>query len=136
MSYLDILIINLAFITIMPILAKAPVAIAMKRLGGGNIAGYDNKLPRVQQQQLAGFGARSLAAHQNCFEALVMFTPAVLLVITLESANAHTALMVSLFSIFRTLYVIFYWLNTDKLRSLVWGLGLLINLYLLIYCLS
>lgn len=136
MSLMDILIINLIVITLLPIVAKAPVASAMKKIGGGNIAGYDNKHPRLQQQALTGFGARCLAAHQNSFEALIMFTPALLLVVTLGLVNSHTVLLVSLFTLCRVLYLVFYWLDSDKLRSLVWALGLLINIYLMFYCLS
>ena len=47
--------------------AKIPVAKAMNEQGG-----YDNHLPRQQQAQLTGFGARALAAHQNCFEAFII----------------------------------------------------------------
>lgn len=136
MSYLDILIINLILLTLLPIVAKAPVALAMKKIGGGNLGGYDNKLPRVQQQSLTGFGARCLAAHQNSFESLIMFTPALLLVIATGAASAHTALLASVFTLCRVLYLVFYWTDFDKLRSVVWGAGVIINVYLLIYCMS
>lgn len=136
MNYLDILIINLIIITLLPIVAKAPVAAAMKQVGGGNLNGYDNRYPRVQQQQLTGFGARCLAAHQNSFEALIMFTPALLLVIATEQVNAHLALLVSIFTVCRVLYLVFYWIDFDKLRSVAWAAGLIINIYLLFYCLS
>lgn len=46
--------------------ARMPVAKAMKEQGG-----YNNHLPRQQQAQLTGFGARALAAHQNSFEAFI-----------------------------------------------------------------
>lgn len=133
MSHLEILIINLVIITLLPMVAKAPVASAMKKIGGGNISGYDNKLPRLQQQQLTGTGARCLAAHHNSYEALTMFAPAVLLLISLDLANMHTVTMVSIFTLCRILYLIFYWMDTDKLRSSVWGIGFFINIYLLIY---
>lgn len=136
MTATDLLIINLVIITLLPIVAKAPVALAMKKLGGGNIAGYDNKLPRQQQKSLTGFGARCLAAHQNSFEALIMFTPALLVVIATKMANDHTVILVSGFTLCRIAYLFCYWLNVDKLRSLVWFLGMLINIYLLLYCLS
>lgn len=136
MSHLDIIIANLILVTLLPIVAKAPVAFAMKKLGGGNIGGYDNKHPRTQQQALTGFGARCLAAHQNSFEALIMFAPALILVITSGMANAHTALLISVFSLCRILYLVFYWSDHDKLRSTVLGLGLAINIYLLLYCMG
>ncbi len=50
------------------LLCQGPVAFAMNKLDG-----YDNKHPREQQSKLTGFGARALAAHQNCFESLPAF---------------------------------------------------------------
>ena len=47
---------------------KLPVAVAMQRAGG-----YDNRMPRVQQARLEGWGARSVAAHQNGFESFAPF---------------------------------------------------------------
>ena len=44
---------------------------AMQRAGG-----YDNHLPRAQQAQLEGWGARSVAAHQNGFETFAPFAAA------------------------------------------------------------
>lgn len=136
MSPSDYLIINLIIITLLPIVAKAPVAFAMKKLGGGNIAGYDNKLPREQQKSLSGFGARCLAAHQNSFEALIMFAPALLVVMTTGMANDHTVMLASGFTLCRVAYLFCYWFDVDKLRSVVWGIGVFINIYLLAYCLS
>lgn len=133
---MDILIVNLIVLTLLPIVAKAPVASAMKKIGGGNISGYDNKHPRLQQQELTGFGARCLAAHINSFEALIMFVPAVLLVIIMGLASTHTAMLVSAFTLCRIMYLAFYWADFDKLRSSVWAIGLLINLYLFIYCMG
>lgn len=136
MTELNILIINLLILTLLPIVAKAPVAFAMKKLGGGNIAGYDNKLPRIQQQALSGFGARSLAAHQNSFEALIMFTPALLLVIATGKVDGHITNMVTAYTACRAAYLACYWLDFDKIRSTVWGLGVAINVYLFVYCMS
>ena len=136
MTATDFLIINLIIITLLPIVAKAPVALAMKKLGGGNIGGYDNKLPREQQKSLSGFGARCLAAHQNSFEALIMFTPALLVVMATSMANEHTVMMVTGFTLCRIAYLFCYWLDIDKLRSVVWGIGVFINVYLHAYCLS
>ena len=53
--------------------SKLPVAAAMQRAGG-----YDNHLPRSQQARLEGWGARSVAAHQNGFENFAPFAAAVL----------------------------------------------------------
>ena len=62
--------------------ARMPVAKAMKEQGG-----YDNHLPRQQQAQLTGFGARALAAHQNSFEAFILFAVGVLMAHTTQTAG-------------------------------------------------
>ncbi|BED87618.1 MAPEG family protein [Pseudoalteromonas agarivorans] len=104
---------------LMPYFAKIPVAIAMAKLGQ-----YDNKHPRSQQAKLTGFGARALAAHQNCFESLAVFAVAIAVVLGTSSVNAVTETLAVTHIVSRTLYCIFYWLNLDIIRSLVWFIGL------------
>ncbi|TMP03034.1 hypothetical protein CWC11_15365 [Pseudoalteromonas sp. S3178] len=104
---------------LMPYFAKVPVAVAMAKLGR-----YDNKHPRSQQEKLTGFGARALAAHQNCFESLTVFAVAIAVVLGTNSINAVTETLVVTHIVSRTLYCIFYWLNLDIIRSLVWFIGL------------
>ncbi|MBQ4799952.1 MAPEG family protein [Pseudoalteromonas sp. MMG006] len=104
---------------LMPYFAKVPVAVAMAKLGQ-----YDNKHPRSQQAKLTGFGARTLAAHQNCFESLAVFGVATAVVLGTNSVNAVTETLAVTHIVSRTLYCIFYWLNLDIIRSLVWFIGL------------
>ena len=104
---------------LMPYFAKIPVAVAMAKLGR-----YDNKHPRSQQAKLIGFGARALAAHQNCFESLAVFAVAIAVVLGTNSVNAVTETLAVIHIVSRTLYCIFYWLNLDIIRSLVWFIGL------------
>ena len=136
MDSLNIIIFCLIAAAILPILAKAPVAFAMKNIGGGNLGGYDNKHPREQQSQLTGFGARCLAAHQNSFEALAFFAPAAILAIATNNANELSALLCSIWLISRLCYLVCYWINWDILRSTVWGVGMVCNFYLYFSCLS
>ena len=72
---------------LLPYLVKIPVAVAMNRLGG-----YDNNHPRDQQAKLQGFGARALAAHQNAFESLIVFSAAILLAIATDTVNESVQL--------------------------------------------
>ena len=104
---------------LMPYFAKAPVAFAMNKLDG-----YDNKHPREQQTKLIGFGARALAAHQNCFEALAVFAVALAVVLGTNSVHQVTEFLAITHIIARVLYCVFYYLNLDVLRSLVWFVGL------------
>lgn len=115
--------------TLLPYIAKGPVAYAMNKLGG-----YNNNHPREQQSKLTGFGARALAAHQNAFESLIIFAPAVLLAI----ATQHTGEKIVLLSIVhicaRVIYNLLYLMNIDKLRSLVWFVATICSFSIIWQC--
>jgi uncharacterized MAPEG superfamily protein len=116
---LFLIIICIGIIVFMPLIAKVPLAFSMAKLGK-----YDNKHPRNQQNLLDGLGARALAAHKNCFEGICYFAPTILLVLALDEHNLYTAQLCVVFVISRLLYLFFYWFNWDKLRSLVWLIGM------------
>jgi uncharacterized MAPEG superfamily protein len=107
--------------------AKIPVAKAMNEQGG-----YDNHLPRQQQAQLTGFGARALAAHQNCFEAFILFAVGVLMAHTTQTAGWLIDSLAIIFVITRIIYLLCYWTDLAWQRSLVWGVGLVCSLLLMI----
>lgn len=84
----------------------------------------DNQYPRLQQAQLTGIGARSLAAQQNAWEALAMFTPAVLIA-HLNNVTAGQATLASLlFIAARIAHGCFYLADLSTPRSLSWAVGL------------
>ncbi len=112
------LIICLFISLLLPYLAKLPVAIAMHKL-----AGYDNNHPRAQQAQLTGFGARALAAHQNAFESLIIFAPAVLLALITNNTGSFIEQLAIVHVIARIVYNILYLANISTLRSLVWAVA-------------
>ncbi|VVP59559.1 MAPEG family protein [Pseudomonas fluorescens] len=107
--------------------ARMPVAKAMKEQGG-----YNNHLPRQQQGQLTGFGARALAAHQNCFEAFILFAVGVLMAHTTQTAGWLTDLLAIIFVISRVIYLLCYWGDLAWQRSLVWFVGFVCSLLLII----
>ncbi|MGZ7459037.1 MAPEG family protein [Pseudomonas sp. Ma2-10] len=107
--------------------ARIPVAKAMNEQGG-----YDNHLPRQQQAQLTGFGARALAAHQNCFEAFILFAVGVLMAHTTQTAGWLIDLLAIIFVITRIFYLLCYWVDLAWPRSLVWFIGLVCSLLLMI----
>ncbi|KJZ42018.1 MAPEG family protein [Pseudomonas fluorescens] len=107
--------------------ARIPVARAMNDQGG-----YDNHLPRQQQAQLTGFGARALAAHQNCFEAFILFAVGVLMAHTTQTAGWLIDLLAIIFVITRIIYLLCYWVDLAWQRSLVWFVGLVCSLLLMI----
>jgi uncharacterized MAPEG superfamily protein len=107
--------------------AKIPVAKAMNEQGG-----YNNHLPRQQQAQLTGFGARALAAHQNSFEAFMIFAVGVLMAHTTQTAGWLIDALAIVFVIARIIYLLCYWADLAWQRSLVWFVGLVCSLLLMI----
>ncbi|WP_095051820.1 MAPEG family protein [Pseudomonas sp. Irchel s3b2] len=107
--------------------AKIPVAKAMNEQGG-----YNNHLPRQQQAQLTGFGARALAAHQNSFEAFLLFAVGVLMAHTTQTAGWLIDALAIIFVITRVIYLLCYWVDLAWQRSLVWFVGLVCSLLLMI----
>ena len=109
-------IIICAFIAaLLPYLAKVPLAIAMNKESK-----YDNNNPRAQQARLTGFGARTLAAHQNSFESLIIFGVAVATVLATNTVNETVQMLAIIHVIARVIFCIMYYIDQDKLRSLSW----------------
>jgi uncharacterized MAPEG superfamily protein len=104
-----------------------PVTTAMKELGG-----YDNHLPRQQQTQLTGLGARALAAHQNSFEAFILFAVGVLMAHTTQTAGWLIDLLAIIFVISRIIYLACYWKDLTWQRSMVWLVGFICSMLLMI----
>ncbi|MCW8107019.1 MAPEG family protein [Alteromonas ponticola] len=126
---MTILILCLLIATVMPILAKVPLAYAQNEMQGG----YDNKEPRAQQACLKGFGARAKAAHENCFEALTMFAPGVLVCIATETIGPVITTLAITFIAARTIYLFAYWFNIHLLRSTAWLVGFGVSLALIYF---
>jgi len=109
------------------------------------IAGYhrqkqlgsiDNKEPRTQSQKLTGAGARAVAAQSNCWEALAVFSAALLAVFISGRAVESIATLSLAFVGLRVVYIGMYLANLDKLRSLVFLVGYGICMYLFYLALS
>jgi uncharacterized MAPEG superfamily protein len=126
---MEILIICLFLALLLPLLAKGPVAYAMAKLGG-----YNNNHPREQQSKLTGFGARALAAHQNAFESLILFAPAIILALVTSNINQTVIVLAIVHVISRVLYNIFYLINIGLLRSIVWGIATLCSFAIVFQC--
>lgn len=126
---MTILIICLLIALLLPILAKAPVAFAMSKLGG-----YNNNHPREQQQKLTGFGARALAAHQNAFESLILFTPAIILAIATNNTEMSVCMLAIIHVVSRVLYNLFYLVDWHLLRSIVWAIATLASYAIVAQC--
>ena len=92
----------------------------------------DNKQPRSQYSQLQGPGARAIAAQQNAWEALAIFTAAVLVAHLAGADAARAALAAEIFIVARVLHAVFYIANQDMLRSLAFMVGLGCSIWLFI----
>lgn len=94
--------------------------------------GLDNSHPRRQAATLTGLGERAYAAHQNAWEALMMFTPAAFIATITGADAASTALAGITFCVARTLHGVLYCMNLATLRSLVWIVGVGTIIYLIV----
>lgn len=123
------LIICLFIATLLPYLAKVPVAYAMQKAGG-----YDNNHPRAQQNNLTGFGARALAAHQNAFESLMIFAPAILLAVVTKTTGDTIVNLAIVHVVARILFNVLYLYNISTLRSLVWCVATISSFSIIYLC--
>ncbi len=128
---MNTLIICLVVVALLPYLAKTPVVMSLVKLPEG----YDNHYQRLQQSKLQGFGARAVAAHQNAFEALIVFSSAVLLAIATHHTSSMMQVLAVTYVASRLVYHAAYLLDLASLRSIVWLMGLVIALSMMLFCL-
>ena len=86
---------------------------------------FDNKHPRAQSAQLEGVGARAVAAQQNAWEALAVFTAGVVAHGAWGEASAVVTILALVWLGARILHAVFYLADLDALRSLVFLVGTL-----------
>jgi uncharacterized MAPEG superfamily protein len=106
------------FAMLMLLITKMPVAYAMFKMGG-----YDNHHPREQQSKLKGWGNRALAAHKNELEAFPIFIAGVFIAHLGHGDPLWAARLSVAFVCSRFLYMLFYILDLDIIRSTVWSVG-------------
>lgn len=80
--------------------------------------GFDNKMPRMQAAKLEGAGQRAVAAQQNSWEALAMFSAALLAVQISGLVLDSIATLCVIFVVARVVYIACYLANQDAIRSL------------------
>jgi uncharacterized MAPEG superfamily protein len=85
--------------------------------------GYDMSAPRAMFDKLPPYAQRATWAHQNSFEAFMIFAAAALMAYV-TGVNSPLAIeAVIAFLVARLLYSIFYILNIPVLRSLMFVIG-------------
>ena len=83
------------------------------------LGSVDNKEPRIQSQKLSGAGARAVAAQGNSWEALAIFSAAVLALFIGSVDLRSISTLVMVFVALRIAYIPVYIGDFDKLRSLL-----------------
>ena len=109
----------LIIVTVMPLLiAGIGAYLRVQQLGE-----LDTRHPRIQALELRGAAARALAAQQNAWEALAMFTVAVG-VAHLAGAAPGTSTMASIaFVVARVVHAVAYISDFAPLRSIAFAAG-------------
>ncbi|TNF34558.1 MAG: MAPEG family protein, partial [Gammaproteobacteria bacterium] len=97
----------LLVLTVMPITCAWVSGYYRSKLPGG----FDNKHPRVQATQLTGAGARAIAAQANSWEALAIYSAALLAVVLSGMDVASIATLSLAVVAFRVAYVASYLAN-------------------------
>lgn len=85
---------------------------------------YDNQAPRAYLAGLEGWRGRANAAQQNAWEALAMFTAAVVVAGQSHSATPWIDWLAIGFVVTRVLHGLLYLANLAPLRTLIWFVGL------------
>jgi uncharacterized MAPEG superfamily protein len=83
----------------------------------------DNQNPRKQYLLLDGIGGRTVAAQQNTWEALTVYSAALLAVFITNVPTEAIGTACLMFMISRLLFIGFYLIDLDKLRSLAFISG-------------
>lgn len=87
--------------------------------------GYDISAPRAMFDKLPPYAQRATWAHQNSFEAFMIFTAAALMAYVTGVNSPVAAGAAVTFVVARLLYSAFYILNVPILRSLMFAIGAL-----------
>ncbi len=88
--------------------------------------------PRAWLAAQSGWRARANAAQANGFEGLPFFIGAVIIAHQLGAPQARLDLLACAFIVLRLAYIALYVGDKAMARSLVWGLGLAVNIAILL----
>lgn len=87
--------------------------------------GYDIAAPRAMFDKLPPYAQRANWAHQNSFEAFMIFTAAALMAYVTGLGSTVAVGAALTFVVARLLYSVFYIANVPLARSLMFGIGTL-----------
>ena len=114
------------------ILVAALLPIVCAGIAKSGTKGYDNHDPRSWLARQGDWRARANNAQANSFEALPFFFAAVIAALQLGAAQRSLDTLALVFVVLRVLYIYFYVSDRASLRSLVWILGLGVNIAILL----
>lgn len=107
------------------LLAAGVVVFSLVPLGAGrsqaNFTVADLAAPRLLFERMPAWGQRASWAHQNSFEAFILFAPACLLALVAGCHGTLVAGAALLHPLLRLLYIVAYVANQPLLRSLCWA---------------
>lgn len=121
----------LLLVAIMPIL----LAFVGAYCRGKQLGHMDNNNPRQQVAELTGVGSRAYAAQQNAWEALPIFTAAVVSAYISQADPAMTTNLALGFVGFRILHAGFYLADLAALRSLAFMGGMVCAIWMFVQAL-
>lgn len=123
---MNTIIVSLLILSVLPLVCAWTAGYYRQKQFGS----VDNKEPRLQSLQLTGAGARAVAAQSNTWEALGVYSAAILATfisgVDLQSIFTPVVVFVAL----RIAYIPAYIADMDKLRSLIFLVGFGICMYL------
>jgi uncharacterized MAPEG superfamily protein len=85
---------------------------------------FDYAAPRAMFDRLPDYAKRATWAHQNSFEAFMLFAAASLMLFTTAKGTDYTNLVIAAFLVSRFTFSLFYMLNIPILRSLSWAVSI------------
>ncbi|MDJ0648005.1 MAG: MAPEG family protein [Xenococcaceae cyanobacterium MO_188.B19] len=85
--------------------------------------GYDMSAPRAMFDNLPPYAQRATWAHQNCFEALIIFSAAALMAYVTEVESSWASIAAIAFLVSRLFYSVFYILDIPLARSMMFAVG-------------
>ena len=94
--------------------------------------GYDNHNPRAWLAAQSDWRARANAAQANSFEALPFFIGAVVIAHQLGASQATVDILAFAYVFIRIVYIMTYVADAATVRSVLWALGIAVNVGILL----
>jgi uncharacterized MAPEG superfamily protein len=103
---------------------------------GKQLGKLDNNNPRAQAAQLTGTGARAMAAQQNAWEALAVFTASLAAAFFAGVQAASLALPALIFAAARVAHAVFYLSDLASARSLSFVVAIAMCIWIFVKALA